>query len=45
VGFGEIVRFPGGANDQAWSVGELREVLEAVGVEWEVVGDGYFWQF
>ncbi|KAE8099078.1 hypothetical protein FH972_017087 [Carpinus fangiana] len=45
VGFGETVHFPGGADDQAWSVGELREVLEAVGVEWEVVGDGYFRQF
>jgi hypothetical protein len=45
VGFSETVRFPGGADDQAWSVGELREVLEAVGVGWEVVRDAYFWQF
>ena len=44
-GFGETVRLPGGADDQAWSVGELREVLEAVGVEWEVAGGGYFRQF
>lgn len=30
-------------GDEAWPVGELREFLEAVGVEWEVGRDGYVW--
>lgn len=46
---GKEVRFSvgvdsaGGTHDEAGTVGELREVLEAVGMEGEVVGDGYIW--
>jgi hypothetical protein len=32
VGFGETEHFSGGADDQAWSVGELHEVLKVIGV-------------
>ena len=41
VGVGE--GFGGGSDDEARAVGKLGEVLEAVGVEREVVGDWDIW--
>lgn len=40
VGLGVGIGFSGGAEDQTGAMGENREILEAVGVEGEVIGDG-----
>lgn len=41
MGFSEGVGFVSGAENEAGIVGEMGEILETVGVEREVVGDGY----
>lgn len=37
--------FGSGSDDEAWAINEFEEVLEAVGVEKEVVGDWYICDF
>lgn len=43
VGLGVGVGFSGGADDEAGTVGDFGKLLEAVGVEGKVVGNGYVW--
>lgn len=43
MGVSKGVGLAGGADDEARAVREFGEVFEAVGVEWEVIRNGYIW--